>query len=268
MNSVERHLLWERFVFMNRIIQTDWICNTGFCVHLMAPVDPFFNRDCSNQQTSNDSRRFQQLRRCCLCPGPCSHTLHGTSCWNRARRSAVFGRWVNSPRTVDSIGNCQLGDSLYKDIYIWLRIHNACTINIVHAKSFIHTDPGIFPKMLPAIYVGESFIRDIYPDSHQKRSPLDSIEQSFPTTFHQTAKIQQNDRTCVTTWYTISVNVWPKVGVWNVKSWVQWWFRSSLCLERRRYPGDFADFCGWFGFPFMKKTSFFGAFSPINIDIL
>lgn len=110
---------------------------------------------------------------------------------------------------------------------------------------------------------------EVFTPIHIKRnSPLDSIQQSFPTTFHQTARIQRNDRTCVTTWYTISVNVWPKVGVWNVKSWVQWWFRSCLCLDRRRYPGDFADVCGWFGFRFMKKNSFCGAFSPMNIHIV
>lgn len=132
----------------------------------MVPVDPFLKGffPTSKQPTTRDV--FQQLRRCCLCPGPCSHTLHGTSCWNRARRSAVFGRWVNSPRR--SIGNCQLGDSLYK-------IHLFDYILCMYIKYTNRS--GIFPKMLPAIYVGESFIRGIYPDSHQKK---------FTTGFHST----------------------------------------------------------------------------------
>lgn len=135
-----------------------------------------------------------------------------------------------------------------------------CTCKVIYTNR-----SGIFPKMLPSIYVGESFIYSRY----LPRFTSKEIHHWIPfNSRFQPAKIQWNDRTCVTTWYTISVNVWPKVGVWNVKSWVQWWFRSCLCLERRRYPGDFADLCGRFGFRFMKKTSFFGAFALINIDIV
>lgn len=150
-----------------------------FVCELMAPVDPFLKGffPTSKQPTTRDV--FQQLRRCCLCPGPYSHTLHGTSCWNRARRSAGFCRWVNSPGR--SIGNCQLGDSLYKDIF--LITYNACTMFIVHVKSFIQTDPGYSLKCCHLfMLVNLLYIRDIYPDSHQKK---------FTTGFHSTVVSNQ-----------------------------------------------------------------------------
>lgn len=52
-----------------------------------------------------------------------------------------------------------------------------CTCKVIYTNR-----SGIFPKMLPSIYVGESFIRDIYPDSHQKK---------FTTGFYSTVVSNQ-----------------------------------------------------------------------------
>lgn len=65
--------------------------------------------------------------------------------------------------------------------FIFLITYNACTMFIVHVKSFIQTDPGYSLKCCH-LFMLVNLLFEIFTPIHIKRnSPLDSIQQSFPT---------------------------------------------------------------------------------------